>query len=172
MTEFVIYPKHKRASRTVQNPSATVVPSISMPPSGTDSGADTPVKASAPAQLDIVKALLAKAREPRSDGGVVCCIAVTDYVFKHGRITVPPRIAMHVALLSADEGRRAHALRLLTGKDKGAAFVRGGWKEEADAEVFGTDVGLVDGSQEWAEDARRNMDMVNEGFAGVALMGL
>lgn len=160
-----------------------MIPQISIPPSGTDSGVDTPENGSAngnanPAQKDLaqmshdelMKRLMVRAREPRADGGIVTCIAITDYCFKQGRITIPPRIAMHMSLLSPDEGRRAHALALLTSKDKGAAFCRGGWKEDVLADVLGRDIGLgEDGTQAWAEASKSYMDGVGTGLLQVAL---
>lgn len=119
---------------------------------------------------ELMKRLMARAREPRADGGIVTCIAVTDYCFKQGRMTIPPRIAMHMSLLSPNEERRAHALALLTGPDGGAAFCRGGWKEDALADELGRDVGLgEDGTQGWAEAAKEHMDGVGTGLLQVAL---
>jgi hypothetical protein len=31
-----------------------------------------------------------RVRQPREDGGVVCCFSVVEYCFKVGRVTVPP----------------------------------------------------------------------------------
>jgi hypothetical protein len=38
----------------------------------------------------LLKKATYRARQPRSDGGVVCCLAVNEYCFKIGRVTVPP----------------------------------------------------------------------------------
>lgn len=191
VTEFVIYPKKGKgkgkdkaavAAASTEADKPTVIPQISVPPSGTDSGVDTPESSSNGAangsasksdgvsHVELMKRLMSRVREPRADGGIVACIAVTDYCFKQGRITIPPRVVMHMSLLSPNEERRKHALALLTGKDGGAAFCRGGWKEDPLAHEFGRDVALgEDGTQAWAEATNDNMEMVGSGLLQVAL---
>ncbi|KLT38660.1 hypothetical protein CC85DRAFT_289317 [Cutaneotrichosporon oleaginosum] len=188
VTEFVIYPgKSKKARKPDVADKPTALPHIDIPSSGTDSGIDTPEngyangsangsangvahKPTTVSHDELMKRLMLKAREPRADGGIVTCIAVTDYCFKQGRITVPPRIAMHMSLLSPNEERRAHALKLLTGPDGGAAFCRGGWKNDPLADELGRDVGLGDdGTQGWAEAAKGHMEGVGAALLQVAL---
>ncbi|KAL1408782.1 hypothetical protein Q8F55_005595 [Vanrija albida] len=169
VTEFVIYPgkggKGKRSRKPDEAPK--VNPNMSVPPSGTD----TPLSAALVQQPlktpeEVVKRLAARARAPRADGGIVCCVAVTDYCFKIGRITVPPRIALHLSLLSEDPDRRAHALKILRSKDHGAAFLRGGWKDDPLADVMGKDIGPdEDGSFEWIQTGREAMETVGQGLS-------
>lgn len=98
ITEFVIYPKKSAAAQGKAKaainditPETLAVPSIS-----TVSGTATPVTESEsstpPTTAEEVKkaAGVYRARNPRSDGGVVCCLAVSEYCFKMGRVTVPP----------------------------------------------------------------------------------
>lgn len=94
VTEFVIYPK-KRSGKGKGKASSTSthlgVPSISAPPSGTNSpepgsGSNTPSTAAE----SVKKAATLRVREPRADGGVTCALVVTEYCVKAGRITVPP----------------------------------------------------------------------------------
>ncbi|BEI79925.1 hypothetical protein CcaverHIS002_0104540 [Cutaneotrichosporon cavernicola] len=180
ITEFVIYPPKgkKRVHRPDVADKPTALPHIDIP-SGTDSGVDTPENwangsanghATGPSHDELMKRLMVQAREPRVDGGIIACIAVTDYCFKQGRVTVPPRIAMHMSLLSNDEERRAHALKLLTSPDGGAKFCRGGWKEDPLAYELGLDVALgEDGTQAWVEAGKEYMDGVGARLLQVAL---
>ncbi|WOO82447.1 uncharacterized protein LOC62_04G005936 [Vanrija pseudolonga] len=169
VTEFIIYPKGKgkgKQSRPVSE-APKVNPNMSVPPSGTD----TPVSAMAAVHPlktpeEVVKRLAARARAPRADGGVVCCLAVTDYCFKIGRITIPPRVAFHLSLLSEDPDRRAHALNILRSKDHGAAFLRGGWRDDPLADVMGKDIGPdEEGSFEWIQNGREAMELVGQGLS-------
>lgn len=179
VSEFVIYPgraKAKQTKETKDTPTGTTfVQSISAPPSVSqpDSGADTPATPPQPVSAaDLAKQLQARAREPRADGGVVACIAVTDYCFKHGRVTIPPRIVFHMSLLSPDLERRAHALALLESKDSGAAFVRGGWKSEPLADEFGRDVATgSDGTQSWADTTSDEMAKAAASLGTVSFNG-
>lgn len=169
VTEFIIYPKGKGKGKPSRQPTEEpkVNPNMSVPPSGTD----TPVSAIAAVHPlktpeEVVKRLAARARTPRADGGVVCCLAVTDYCFKIGRITVPPRIAFHLSLLSEDADRRAHALNILRSKDHGAAFLRGGWKDDPLADDMGKDIGPdEEGSFEWIQNGREAMELVGQGLS-------
>jgi hypothetical protein len=72
----------------------SIIPSISAPPSGygTPTGNDSGASGSStPATLGEVKGKAdLRAREPRKDGGVVCCMGVYETCFKMGRVTVPP----------------------------------------------------------------------------------
>jgi len=94
VTEYVIYPK-KKSSRskpapTPSPPSGKIIPTITSEP--TPSRTDTPEPASTAKEgtADLMKRATYRARQPRSDGGVVCCLAVNEYCFKLGRVTVPP----------------------------------------------------------------------------------
>jgi len=70
---------------------------------------------------------------------------------------------MFLSLLSPDQKQRDLAYSILTSKDKGASFCRGGWREHPDADKFGRDVGLgIDGTQSWAEEGRMAMENVDE----------
>ncbi|GMK58450.1 hypothetical protein CspeluHIS016_0504820 [Cutaneotrichosporon spelunceum] len=186
ITEFVIYPSKgkKRAHKPDVADKPTALPHIDIP-SGTDSGVDTPENGYAngyangkangsattgPNHDELMKRLMVQAREPRADGGIVTCIAITDYCFKQGRVTVPPRIAMHLSLLSDDEGRLAHALKILGGRDQGVKYCRGGWKEDPLADELGRDIALgSDGTQSWAEAGKDYMDGAGVGLLQVAL---
>lgn len=176
VTEFIIYPKKgSKEKHAAPTSGSAFVQSISAPASASqpDSGAETPD--TAPKQIsagELAKKLQARAREPRSDGGVVACIAVTDYCFKHGRVTIPPRIVFHLSLLSPEGERRSHALALLQGKDGGAAFARGGWKSDPLANEFGRDIALgSDGGQGWAELASEEMDKAAVSLGTVGFNG-
>lgn len=105
-------------------------------------------------------------RKPRTDGGVVCCLAITEYCFKAGRVTVPPRIVLFAGLLSPTEEQRARAHRLLqTGRKQAGLWLRGGWKEEPDADTIGSDIGAKDGEgMDWIAKGKEGMEQVVEGM--------
>lgn len=99
VTEYVIYPKKGRKSKsalpkplsTPSPPSEAVVPTITAAPSRTDTPEPTSSNGTAKAgSSETVKSATYRARQPRADGGVVCSLAVNEYCFKIGRVTVPP----------------------------------------------------------------------------------
>lgn len=118
VSEFVIYPKKgaaarkgskgKTSAKELEDKLASVaanaasktgtngvIPSISTAPSGTDTP-DSPTGAPGSPTLDngdidtVKRAAALRARAVRPDGGVVCCLAVFEYCFKIGRVTIPP----------------------------------------------------------------------------------
>lgn len=170
VTEFIIYPpKSKKGEKKVIKPVSekeSIVPNLSNPPSGNDTPEEArdPLPPKTPEEVVRRLALAASSRQ-RADGGVVTCVAVTDYCFKQGRITIPPRIAMFLSLLSPDQKQRDLAYSILTSNDKGKAFCRGAWREHPDADKFGCDIGLDEnGTQQWAEEGRLAMVTVEEGL--------
>ncbi|QRW24017.1 glycoside hydrolase family 61 protein [Rhizoctonia solani] len=69
------------------------------------------------------------------DGALIHCIAVSTYCFKHGRITVPPRVVLAMCGFSLDEaGDKSNWTKANTLRDRHSArisdFLRGGWKSE------------------------------------------
>jgi len=93
VTEYVIYPKKSsrtKSAPTPSPPSGKIIPTITSEP--TPSRTDTPEPSSTAKEgsADLLKKATYRARQPRSDGGVVCCLAVNEYCFKIGRVTVPP----------------------------------------------------------------------------------
>jgi hypothetical protein len=56
---------------------------------------------------------------------------------------------------------------LLKSKDKGKAFLRGGWKDEPNADDLGRDIGLEEGEkgEVWYEKGRAAMEKVVEGLS-------
>jgi hypothetical protein len=117
VTEYIIYPKKSSSSKsrkskaTITPPSPPseaehehIVPTITAVPGPSRSETPDPSNA-AEAQsqsqsqpkssekegsADLLKRATYRARQPREDGGVVCSIAVNEYCFKMGRVTVPP----------------------------------------------------------------------------------
>jgi hypothetical protein len=114
-----------------------------------------------------------RSRAPRDDGGVVCAVAITEYCFKLGRQTIPPRIAMHYSMVSQDQAKRDHALNLIVGtKDKGRKWLKSGWKDEDNADLIGMEIGKTPGSGEeehqvasWVEKTMKGMDKMTEGIS-------
>ena len=74
-------------------------------------------------------------------------------------------------MLSPEKAQRDRIRHLLfKTKDQGRAWVRGGWKEEKDADTLGLDVGRefsspADRAAAWVEEAKEGMKKVNEGLA-------
>lgn len=74
-------------------------------------------------------------------------------------------------MLSPDQKRRDHARSLiLNTKDKGYSWLKGGWKEEEEADQFGLDIGHSAGVEstgeqaEWIVQGRQGMEKVTEGL--------
>ena len=84
-------------------------------------------------------------------GAVVHCIAVSQYCFKHGRVTVPPSVVLPSLGFDATPEKWERFLRMRgmardpsdptanvgvditeQGKERMKSFHRGGWKEEGD----------------------------------------
>lgn len=154
------------------------VPTFSAPPSGTDSPAsgvpanggagELKAEAMVRSASEVLRKVKARVRDPRPDGGIVCCVCVTDYCFKQGRVTIPPRIALFTGFHSPDPAMRAEAMRILLQKDCGIPFVRGGWKEHPHADKLGLDVGLgPDGTTAWALAVADKMEEANDDIASV-----
>jgi hypothetical protein len=199
VTEFVIYPKKSAAAKGKAKaiikditPDNLAVPNIS-----TVSGSTTPAPESGtstpPSTAEDVKraAGVYRARNPRTDGGVICCLAVSEYCFKMGRVTVPPvspylrdgdntnvvkqRVALHFCLHSTETSEHDKVRDLIfKSKGKGAKWLAGGWKEDPQADQLGRDIG-VDGfskqregeGAEWVEEGKERMEKVVQGLGGM-----
>lgn len=76
-------------------------------------------------------------------------------------------------MLSPDQKQRDHARSILFGhKDAGFAWLRGGWKEDANAARLGLEIGhdFAEGREvteeaEWVSKAKDGMQQVVEGLA-------
>lgn len=99
MTEYVIYPKKGSKSKsarpipstTPSPPTEAVIPNITAAPSRTETPEPSSSNGTSKAgSSETVKSAAYRARQPRPDGGVVCSLAVNEYCFKIGRVTVPP----------------------------------------------------------------------------------
>lgn len=107
--EFILYPKKTSKAGAAKNKVAAgvvssaphIVPTISAPPTRTASpnssasvsGNVTPAQGSPLGNKveEIKRAWLARRKEnPREDGGVTCCLSVSEYCFKIDRVTIPP----------------------------------------------------------------------------------
>ncbi|CCO36788.1 hypothetical protein BN14_10932 [Rhizoctonia solani AG-1 IB] len=101
------------------------------------------------------------------DGALIHCIAVSTYCCKHGRVTIPPNIALAISGFSltevGDSSNWENAKRLRERGPKSMAdFLRGGWKTEENK--FWELSPEVD-----AERARRLVDLkkLTEGLDGL-----
>lgn len=53
-------------------------------------------------------------------------------------------------------------------KDGGRAFLRGGWREEFNSELLGTDIGLAEGEEfqdSWIKRGAESMEKVVDGLS-------
>ncbi|WWC73122.1 uncharacterized protein I206_107088 [Kwoniella pini CBS 10737] len=172
-TENSVISVTEKASETITESTATLVPSISDPPTRstspalpTTNGTSTPQFASS--KVEEIKRSWAVKRGQRADGGVVCCSTISEYCFKMGRVTIPPRIGLFLSLQSPLKSDQDRARKIVMSKDGGRAFLRGGWKEEADAATLGGDIGLKEEDDEqsnWVLKARAGMENVVEGMS-------
>ncbi|WVQ75525.1 hypothetical protein IAR50_005152 [Cryptococcus sp. DSM 104548] len=182
--EFLIYPKGKKskgsaakdkaisgASSAVSSSAPHIVPSISGTSTPVPSGTATPSNPSVLSNRceELKKAWVARRQaQPREDGGVLCCLSISEYCLKMGRVTIPPRVALWLALQSPDKAQQERAKAIVLGKDHGRAFLRGGWKEEPNAETLGLDIGLEDGEafgDSWVRKGAESMEKVLEGVS-------
>jgi len=93
VTEYVIYPKKSsrtKSAPTPSPPSGKIIPTITSEPTPSRTDTPEPTATAKEGSADILKKATYRARQPRADGGVVCCLAVNEYCFKIGRVTVPP----------------------------------------------------------------------------------
>ncbi|OCF35552.1 hypothetical protein I317_04215 [Kwoniella heveanensis CBS 569] len=155
-------------------PVPPLVPSISDPPtrstspmpSANGTGTSTPSNATT-SKVEALKRAWAVKRGQREDGGVVCCMSISEYCFKMGRVTIPPRIAAWMSLQSPSTADQDRARAIVMSKDGGRAFLRGGWKEEPNADQLGADIGIANGEGEedsWRGKGRQGMEKVVEGM--------
>ena len=69
---------------------------------------------------------------------------------------------MQFGLLSSKQEEQDRARKLLTDhKDRGASWLKGGWKDEPDAATMGSDVG-TEGGGEWITKKRDAMEKISE----------
>ncbi|ORX39109.1 hypothetical protein BD324DRAFT_618540 [Kockovaella imperatae] len=180
VTEYIIYPKKaargkgKRPIKPDPTPAGPSVPTLVGPSSTGDSTPEANGSSTPTTTMEAVrKAASLRSRMPREDGGIVCCLAVAEYCFKQGRVTVPPRIVLHLGMVSPNQSDRELARdRVLNSKDQGAKWVRGGWREEPDAMEIGASIGdEINGGDDksftsgWVEKSREGMEQVNAGLS-------
>ncbi|WVO18019.1 hypothetical protein L204_105717 [Cryptococcus depauperatus] len=165
--EFLVYPKkasragaaRDKVTHTISPSIPHIVPSISGPPTRTVTplpgpGSTTPALATASGSAtpntslsgnkieEVKRAWAAKRKEPRADGGVVCCLSISEYCFKMSRVTIPPRIVLWLSMQSPSKEGQERARAVVMSRDAGKGFLRGGWKEELNSETLGLDIGL------------------------------
>ncbi|CAE6463598.1 unnamed protein product [Rhizoctonia solani] len=147
VAKFVTHPKNRSKSSTSKAASgtATTIPSITTPSTPLVTEPSTPgepaLSASGKAKfLDASRVDTKLTSKPTlrthdDDGALIHCVAVSTYCCKHGRVTIPPKIALAISGFSltevGDSSNWAHAKRLRErGPRRMAEFLRGGWKTE------------------------------------------
>lgn len=108
-------------------PSGVATPSVPLL-----SGSATPARAS----LEETKTLLGAI--PIPEGATLHAVAVSQYCFKLGRITVPPRVALTVAGFGdASRWERLTQIRNSPdGEKKLKQLIRGGWKDPSEGDFW------------------------------------
>lgn len=163
VTEFLIpAPPAKKARKGARVPTAQSSPTSSSTTPGTRTPASfalpslEPTAESARATLAGVTESLQSAdsspspavalvdslrtRPARADGRIVAAYGVVEMCFKLGRVTIPPRIALHLAGLSPDAAQQARAAELTKNIKAARKWLAGGWREAADADSIGADI--------------------------------
>lgn len=181
VAKFVTRPKQKsKASRKAHHTPSTV-PTITTPSTPLTTEPPTPAELGSltstshpPLNASSVDSKLASGavskpalRTHDDDGALIHCIAVSTICFKHGRVTVPPKIVLAMSGYSlhavGDVSNWSNANRVRgRGSSRVSEFYRGGWKNEKNK--F-----WESGPQIEAERAKRVADLrkLTEGLDGL-----
>ncbi|CAE6358263.1 unnamed protein product [Rhizoctonia solani] len=154
VTKFVSHPKSSKSSSPVKpshnsHAKPTTIPAITAPSTPLMTETSTPAEpvvlgdgTSTSFDASTVDTKLTPNTLPKStlrthddDGALIHCIAVSTYCFKHGRITVPPRIVLAMCGFSLTEvGDKSNWTNANLLRDRRSVrvsdFLRGGWKSE------------------------------------------
>ncbi|KAF8745900.1 Capsule polysaccharide biosynthesis protein, partial [Rhizoctonia solani] len=153
VAKFVTHPKKSKSGSQAKptrntHSKPTSVPVITTPSTPLVTETSTPAEfvaengTSGSFDVSTVDTKLAPGTSPKpvlrthdDDGALIHCIAVSTYCFKHGRITVPPRVVLAMCGFSLDEaGDKSNWTKANTLRDRHSArisdFLRGGWKSE------------------------------------------
>ncbi|KAJ1300415.1 hypothetical protein OPQ81_005235 [Rhizoctonia solani] len=154
VAKFVSHPKKSKPdshSKHSLNPHTkpTTIPTITTPSTPLVTETSTPAEPVIPANgaltsfdASTVDTKLEPKRSPKptlrthdDDGALIHCIAVSTYCFKHGRITVPPRVVLAMCGFSLTEaGDTSNWTNANSVRDRHSAhisdFLRGGWKSQ------------------------------------------
>ncbi|CAE6522710.1 unnamed protein product [Rhizoctonia solani] len=122
VAKFVSHPKKSKSgsqTKPFKNPhtNPTTIPTITTPSTPLLTETSTPAEPATqgnggfnPLDTSTVDSKLAPNTSPKpalrthdDDGALIHCIAVSTYCFKHGRITVPPRVALAMSGFSLTE---------------------------------------------------------------------
>ncbi|KAG8743798.1 hypothetical protein FRC10_011427 [Ceratobasidium sp. 414] len=149
VAKFVTHPKQKSKSTpssnqasTSSHPSTTIpvittpsTPLVTEPSTPGEPSAVTPMATESldAARVDTKLSPKPTLRTHDDDGALIHCIAVSTYVFKHGRLTVPPKIALAMSGFSltqvGDKSNWATASAMRAQQPSPVRdFLRGGWK--------------------------------------------
>ena len=128
-------------------------------------GSTTGANASLAATAAAAAAVAAVAPEP--DGAMLHCVSVNVVVFKHGRITVPPALALAGEGLGATpaQGTEARARALALGLNGMRNFYLGGWRAVPEGDERWWDVAL-EGLDGRLEKRVAKVKGVREGLEG------
>ena len=80
-----------------------------------------------------------------------------------GSCTNHQRIALYVSLQSPSAADRAAARKIILSKDRGRAWVSGGWKREPNADEIGRDIGLTEAEYKTASSRQKTGDRADGG---------
>lgn len=141
---------------------SSVLPSGLTTPAPILSGSATPARAS----LEETKTLLGAI--PIPEGATLHAVAVSQYCFKLGRITVPPRVALTVAGFGdASRWERLTQIRNSPdGEKKLKALLRGGWRDPSEGDFW--DFKDCDAEGQKAGEALKQLRFVMGALGGTA----
>lgn len=82
-------------------------------------------------------------------------------------LTTIQRVALYFSFQSPLPEERAHAYKLIMSKDKGKAWLRGGWRDEPNASEIGRNIGVAQGEDgaAWYEKTKSAMEGVEAGLS-------
>ncbi|WWC91229.1 uncharacterized protein L201_006171 [Kwoniella dendrophila CBS 6074] len=162
VSEFIIYPKSNQKSSKSKAEPIDAFKKTHTSGSSTPAGGPEMPKS----KIEEIKKSWVNKRSKRQDGGIICCLAISEYCLKIGRITVPPRIGLWTALRHSSKIEQEKARKIIMGKDCGYEFLTGGWRNEENATTLGVDIAFEDVDGNWVKQGKENMEAVVKGLSG------
>ncbi|WWC73120.1 uncharacterized protein I206_107086 [Kwoniella pini CBS 10737] len=157
VSEFIIYPKGKNLSSKTKSYNGQNTP---LTPQG---GIEMPKS-----KLEEIKKSWYTSKSTREDGGIVCCVGISEMCIKMGRMTVPVRIGLWASMLHPSKDQQDRARAIIMSKDNGISFLKGKWRNEPNADTLGSDIYLHDvneNGENWLKQGRKGIEEVGRGMS-------
>ncbi|WWC64052.1 uncharacterized protein I303_106659 [Kwoniella dejecticola CBS 10117] len=171
VSEFIIYPKGKKSSDRSKRSNGNAIVNGSASASATA----TPFTPQSGGSVEMPKSKLEEIKKSwylnkatREDGGVVCCVGISEMCIKMGRVTVPVRVGLWASMSHPAKDQQERAKATIMAKDKGISFLRGKWRDEPNAHTLGSDIYFDDvdaAGENWVTEARRGIEDVGRGMS-------